>query len=498
MRFPRSGRRTAASSGSFRPATGELKKVEASGGPARTICAAPQFQGAATWGRDGTILFTPVGPGNLSGAPPTAEHRCASRSWTSARRERNHFWPEFLPDGRHFLYMATALDAKGVRETPTVYVASFDSPDRKPLAQMHSKMVYAPPGYLLFVQDGALLAQAFDAANLELRGEPVRIVEGVPYYRTIGTAGFTVSVERRARVPRRRRCLSPRLVRSAWKRDRIGMGRAELRRDADLADGQRVAVDVVDPRIGTGDIWIYDVSRGTPVRFTTDLADESTPVWSPDGRRILFRSERSGAPNLFIEVTRRWRRRAGLPGCLTAECLAAQPVDWSADGRWIAYVSNSPRTIRDLWLLPLAGDRKPQPLSVTRFDEFDAQFSPDSAWIAFVSSESGTPEVYVAPVRQPGDKRPISVGGGTTPRWRKDGRELYYASAGNRSIMAVADPTGRDDQSRHSNASIFPRAPSSPPARTRGIPPTMSLRTGNGFWSAFRLANRSRRESPSC
>ena len=125
------------------------------------------------------------------------------------------------------------------------------------------------------------------------------------------------------------------------------------------------------------------------------------------------------------------------PGASPLSALPLNPTDWSADGRWIAYVSNSPQTIRDLWLLPLTGDRKPQPLATTRFDEFDAQFSPDSAWVAFVSNESGTPEVYVAPVRQPGDKRPISIGGGTTPRWRNDGRELYYASAGNQWIMAV-------------------------------------------------------------
>ena len=424
--------------GFFSPGTGQLKKVEASGGPARTICDLSQFQGSATWGRDGTILVTQLGQGlfrvSADGGTPVRV-----TTLDQSRRERNHFWPEFLPDGRHFLYMATSLDAKGVRETPTVYVASFDSPDRKPLAQLHSKMVYAPPGYLLFVQDGTLLAQSFDPAALELRGEPVRIAEGVPHYRTIGNAGFSVSsngvlayngagdtfhvvwYDRRGNA-----------TESEWAAQSYGEMKIS-------PDGQRVAVAVVDPRIGTGDIWIYDVARGTPVRFTSDLVHEDTPVWSHDGRRILFRSERSGAPNLFIKTfgDDEGAEEQVFPGASPLSAQPLSPMDWSADGRWIAYVSNSSRSARDLWLLPLAGDRKPQPLSATRFDEYDAQFSPDSAWIAFVSSESGTPEVYVAPVRQPGDKRPISVGGGTTPRWRKDGRELYYASAGNRSIMAV-------------------------------------------------------------
>ena len=425
----------------FSPGTGELKKIEAAGGPARTICAAPQFQGAATWGRDNTILFTQLGQGIFrvfaDGGTPARVTQL-----NQARRERNHFWPEFLPDGRHFLYMATALDAKGQREVPTVYVAAFDSPDRKPLTQMHSRMVYAPPGYLLFVQDGALLARAFDAATLALRGEPVRIAEGVAYYRTIGTGGFTVSAngvlayhvagdafdfvwfDQRGNP-----------AETGWAPHSYGAMRISR-------DGQRIAVDVVDPRVGTGDIWIYEGSRSAPVRFTTDLADESSAVWSPDGRRILFRSDRSGAPTLFMKSLVDGVEEQVFPGTSPLSALPLNTSDWSANGRWVAYISNSPQTVRDLWLLPLAGDRTPKPLSTTRFDEFDAKFSPDSAWVAFVSSESGTPEVYVAPVGQPGDKRPISIGGGTTPRWRQDGRELYYASAGNRSIMAVPIETG--------------------------------------------------------
>jgi Tol biopolymer transport system component len=422
--------------GFFSPGTGELKKVDVSGGPARTICVAPQFQGTATWGRDGTILLTQMGQGifrvSADGGVPVGVTQL-----DQARRERNHFWPEFLPDGEHFLYMSTALDTDGRRETPTVYVASFGSSERKPLARLHSRMVYSPPGHLLFVEDGALLAQAFDASSLQLRGEPVRIAEGVAYYRTIGTTGFSVSSngvlayhggadafrfvwhDRRGDV-----------AESGWAARSYGA--MQISRD-----GERVAIDVVDTRIGTGDIWIYDAARGTPIRFTTDVEDESSPVWSPDGRRILFRSQRSGAPTLFIKSLVDGDEERVFPAASPLGALPLNPTDWSADGRWIAYMSNSPRTVRDLWLVPLAGVRTPLPVSATRFDEYDARFSPDSASIAFVSNESGIPEVYVAPVGQPRDKRPVSVGGGTTPRWRKDGRELFYASPGNRSIMAV-------------------------------------------------------------
>jgi Tol biopolymer transport system component len=423
----------------FSPSTGEVKKIDAAGGPVRTICAAPQFN-SASWGRDGTILLSQLGQG-IFRVPAEGGTPVRITQLDHTRRERNHYWPEFLPDGRHFLYMTTALDANGVRETHTIYVASLDSTDRKPLARMHSKMLYSAPGYLLFVDGGALLAQPFDAANLELKGEPVRIADVVPYYRTIGNAGFTVSSNG---VLAYNGATDPfqlvwydrhgNATDSGWAAQSYGAMRIS-------PDGQRLALSVNDPRIGSGDIWIYDLLRGTPLRFTTDLVNEDTPVWSHDGRRILFRSERIGAPNLFIKTLGGAEEQV-FPGSSPLSARPISPMDWSADGRWIAYVSNSPQTIRDLWLVALPGDRKPQPLAASRFDEFDAAFSPDSAWIAFASSESGTPEVYVAPVGQPGDKRPISVGGGTTPRWRNDGRELYYASAGNRSIMAVAIQPG--------------------------------------------------------
>jgi Tol biopolymer transport system component len=421
--------------GFFAPGSGELKKIDASGGPARTICAAPQLQAAATWGRDGTILFTQLGQG-LFRVPADGGTPVRVTSLDASRRELNHFWPEFLPDGRHVLYLATSLDAKGERDTPTVYVASLDSPDRTPLAKMHSRMMYASPGYLVFVQDGALMAQAFDAATVKLSGDPVRIAERVAYFKTIGTGGFTISSNG---VLAHHGGGDPfRLVwhdrhgnttDSGWPPQLYGAFRISR-------DGERVAVDVVDPRSGLADLWIYDVVRGTPVRFTTDPTGASAPVWSGDGRTVLFRSPRRSAPSLFTK-TFDGTEQPLFPGDSPLSAMPMGPMDWSADGRWIAYIRNSPQTLRDLWLLPVTGDRTPRPISVTRFDEHDAQFSPDSTAIAYVSNESGRPEVYVAPFDRPGDKRPISVGGGTTPRWRKDGRELYYASAGNRGIMAV-------------------------------------------------------------
>ena len=177
--------------GFFSPGEGALKKVEVTGGPVRTIGPA-QADGVATWGHDGTILFTQFLGGiyrvSADGGTPIQVTQP-----DKAKRELNHYWPEFLPDGRHFLYMATSLEATGVRATPSVYVASLDSPQTTLLTRMHSRMTYAPPGYLLFVQDGALLAQPFDAATLQLSGEPAQVADGLAYVRTLGNGAFAVS-----------------------------------------------------------------------------------------------------------------------------------------------------------------------------------------------------------------------------------------------------------------------------------------------------------------
>ena len=426
--------------GFFSRGTGELKKIEVSGGPARTICAA-QMEGVPAWGRDGTILFTQFLDGiyRVSGEGGTPAR---VTTVNKARGELNHYWPSFLPDGRRFIYLTTALDRNGMRATPSLHVASLDSPDVTLLTRTHSKMVYSPPGYLLFVEQGALLAQTFDAATLKLTGEPVKIAEGLGYYRTLGNAAFSVSTagvlayqgatddsqlvwyDRRGTV-----------TDTGWGKQNYGTVRFS-------PDAQSVAVDVVDPHTGTADIWIYDLSRGTPIRFTSDLDDESDPVWAPDGRRIMFRMNRGGpaslrlgsaAPNLFA-------RTLGVTSeeeLLVADRAPLNPEDWSSDGQWIAYINNTRQTATDLWMLPIAGDRKPWSFAATRFAEWGARFSPNSARVAFVSTESGTPEVYVSTVRKSREKMRVSIGGGTSPRWRRDGGALFYALPDNRSIMTA-------------------------------------------------------------
>jgi len=429
--------------GFFSPGEGALKKVEVTGGPARIICAA-RADSVPAWGADGTILFTQFLDGiyrvSADGGTPTRLTQI-----DRSKRELNHYWPQFLPGG-NFLYMATALEPTGLRDTPSVYVASLDSPTPTLLTRLHSRMTYAAPGYLLFVQDGALMAQRFDATNLRLLGEPTRVADGVQHIRTVGNGSFSVSAN--GVLAYQGAGTDSRVVWSDRRGNLTDTGWASQDYGTlEVApDGKRVAVDVTDPRTGTGDIWIADVSRGAPIRFTSDPGDESRPIWSPDGSRILFRSTRGGpeslrigsaAPNLYVKVV-----GTGSEELLVADPIPLHPEDWSRDNQWITYTRITQQTGSDIWLAPASKRGKPFPWASERFDERDARFSPDSRLVAFVSTEAGPPEVYVAPLGQPGARKRISVGGGTTPQWSHDGRELFYAAGDNRTIMQVTIQPG--------------------------------------------------------
>ena len=415
--------------GFFVPGEGELRRVAVSGGPALTICKT-ESDGAPTWGRDGTILFTKFPGGGIWRVSADGGTSQQVTRIATDKGELNHYWPEFLPDNRRFLYMATGLNTNGLRDTPSVFVASLDSAEVTWLAKMHSRMTFVSPNQILFVQDGTLLAQTIDLDRLELSGEPRRIADGLGYFRTLGNGAFSVSTNGvmaflGSAEPFELRWYDRHgnTTASDWGPQSFGSLRAS-------PDGQRIAVDVADPKIGTSDIWIYDVARGAPVRLSTELTNENQPVWSPDGRRILFRSERGGSPNLYAKAL-----ASGDQERLVQDRSPLTPEDWSPDGQTIAYVDSSRQTGLDLWMKPLAG--KPQPFSASRFDEWGAKFSPDSRWVAFASTESGGPEIYVAPAREPGNRKRVSTAGGATPRWRADGRELFYATRDGTAIMVV-------------------------------------------------------------
>ena len=422
--------------GFFDRAAGLLKKVDVAGGPARTIGKAVPY-GLPLWSDDGTIIFTEFRKGLLrvsaDGGAPTPATRV-----DAAQGELNHFWPSALPGGRHILYTATRLEPGGQRGTPIVYAAALDSTERREVARLHSRMVFARPGHVLYVQEGALMAQAFDVEKLQLTGEPIQIADGLDYYRSSGNAAFSVSNAGLLAYHGG----SPPLQLTWFDRSgaRVGtIGKPEQFGSLRISpDGQRAAIEVVQPRLGTSDIWIYDLLRGVAARFTSDVNDENLPVWSPDGGRIVFGSDRGvkgdASADFFVKDA------SGTSG---EELLFAQVgpeflEDWSGDGRLVAYHDDPPDTGFNIWILPLTGERKPWPLVRTPSEEWGARFSPDSSWVAFASDESGTAEVYLVPVPpNAGRKTRVSTGGGTAPRWRRDGKELFYLSGDGRSVMAA-------------------------------------------------------------
>ena len=416
-----------------------LKKIRLSGGPALKLCDLAAFGETGTWGRDDVILFAatfqnPIYRVSASGGTPGAVTEL-----NESQREVNHRFPHFLPDGRHFLYLANrGLGAE--RQAAGVYVASLDNQERKLLLPDSSNVVYGS-GYLLFSRDRTLMAQPFDAERLELAGDAFRIADHLRIYTNPMRAVFSVS-ENGVLVYQAGTALAgSQLVWFDRNGKQLGvLGDPAYYRDADLSpDGKKVAVDIRDTQLDRQDIWLYDVARGLKTRFTLDSAPGGSPLWSPDGSWIIYCSNRKGPFDLY----QRAANGAGSEDVLLESDLTKFPTSWSRDGRFVLYYTYSdPKTKADLWVLPMFGERKPFPFLQTEALEARGQFSPDGRWIAYVSLESGHSEVYVTPFPGPGGKQQVSIAGGVEPRWRGDGKELFYLAADDKLMAAEVNIKG--------------------------------------------------------
>jgi Tol biopolymer transport system component len=284
------------------------------------------------------------------------------------------------------------------------------------------------------------MAQPFDSSRLTLTGDASPIAEGVNVQPT--RAGTYSVAETGALVYQTGESVAQLglLDREGKRVQTLGERSAGYQDYSDIQfspDGTRAAMSFV-PRTGDNpDIWIFDMARNIPMRLTSDPAIDGRPIWSPDGAHIVFQSNRKNGINDLYE---RASGGAGSEGVLLADSVAKNATSWSADGRFILYSTGGAPAI-DIWVLPLEGDRKPFPFLQTRFNESDGQFSPDGRWVAFTSDESGESEVYVAPFLGPGAKWRISTSGGRFPRWRRDGRELFFEVRG--TLMAAAVSSDR-------------------------------------------------------
>lgn len=414
-------------------AKGKLKTIAVAEGRSQTLCDAPIARGG-TWNQEGMILFVPTPPEpphliSASGGEAKPAPFAGTTGTAPYRRS-----PYFLPDGRHYLY----LEYLRVANQNAICVGSLDSKDSKRLVSARSTAAYAPPGYLIFRRETALMAQRFDANRLELRGDPFPIVPDVGFNPITLHTLFSVSNDGTlAYVP-----AGATKTQLTWfARDGKEIGPVGLPGNynsvALSSDGRRIAYDQASPK-GDLDIWVLETEPGISSRFTFGPGANWFPVWSPDGSRIVFSSLRGAPPTLYQKLT----SGAGAEEPLLKPDRPKIPSSWSTDGKFLVFGTLDPKTKWDIWILPMFGDRRPFPFAETEFDERTGEISPDGHWIAYASDESGNPEVYVRPFPTGPGKWQISKDGASEPHWRRDGKELFYLS-GDQRLVAVdvsADP----------------------------------------------------------
>jgi eukaryotic-like serine/threonine-protein kinase len=413
----------------------KLKRFDINGGTPQTLANAPNGRGG-TWNRDGVIVFAPAAEGPLSRVSSTGGPVTEVTALDQSRKEISHRYPWFLPDGRHFLFFARGATYEG----NSVCVGSLDSKEFKRLINADSGAVYSPPGYLLYVREGTLMAHAFDLDRLELKDEPMPIADAViGFDLTSNLARFSVSENGVLVYYGGSEFNKADLI---WV-DRKGKQIGPVAKAADYGyirlsrDNKRLVTALRDPAT-RWDLWIIDLADGGQTRFTFDGANEVFPIWSPDGGRIAFASNRSGQVNLYQKLSNGSGNEEQI-------LVTDQPKfcnDWSSDGQFIVFHKLSGTTRADIWILPLSGDRTPFPYLETQFGEREARFSPDGRWIAYTSDETGLRDVYVQSFPVGRGKWQISRGGGGPPKWRSDGKEIFYVSGDK--LMSVEVKTDGD------------------------------------------------------
>jgi Tol biopolymer transport system component len=396
-------------------AGGKLRKVDVAGGPPQTVCDAPR--GAdGSWSSEGVILFDgrgtdPIWRVAAAGGVARPEVEVGPDKGTSGAG-----WPEFLPGGRRFLYVVYGQSP----EDRTLMIKTLGANDDREVLKTGSRVVYAPPGYLLYVREQTLVAQPFDAGSGQTTGEPVPLGEGLGV-NNLGLASFSISgtgvLTYRAGAAEARQLLW--FDRSG--KDTPALEETGLYRDAWLSpDGKRLAFELAK---GTEaeDIWVRDLARGVTSRFTFDAAREFNPVWSPEGRAIVYSAQRAKI-DLMLKDAAGTRE----PEVLLESDEDKYASEWSRDGKYLLFCSQGKETGFDLWALPTSGDRKPLPVAKTRFAELFGSFSPDARYVTYTSNESGRAEVYVQEFPEARNKWQLSTKGGNQPFWSGSGKEIFY------------------------------------------------------------------------
>jgi serine/threonine protein kinase len=408
-------------------AAGQLKRLDLESGVVRTIAPGATPRGGS-WGAQNVIIFTSGSAGSLSAVSANGGE-VTEVTHVDRPKQSSHRFPHYLPDGRSFLYYSV-----GDRQARGVYISDGKGPAGRRLTDADSAAVFFAPDRVLYAQHGALWSRQLDMATLQMVGDPeliskqvaldARLFGNIALAETaLGMIAYRTAAETRQYVWYDRSGRAVGTVGDADDKQPTGL---ELSPDGRTVVFRRM----VD---GNTDLWSIDLTRNLLRRLTTDSAREYEASWSATGDRMAFNSDRNGVLNLY---------EMNVAAGTSSETLVLDTPDhknlnsWSPDGRHLLFSVQSAKTGRDLWVMPLFGDRQPVPIATSVADEARGQFSPDGRWVAYDSGESGRFEIYVQSFPDLKQKRQVSTAGGSSPSWRKDGREMYFASR-DQDMMAV-------------------------------------------------------------
>ncbi len=426
-------------------ADGKLKKIPVQGGAAVTVCDAA-FGRGGSWSEDGTIVFAPFQGALLkvssTGGKPEPLNRLDRQSG-----ELNERWPQVLPGGETVLF--TSNTHLGNFEDADIVVYSIPSAQRKVVMHGGFHGRYLPSGHVVYMHEGTLFAVPFDLKRLEVTGHPAPILEGVITDLERGVAQFSFSdTGNLVYVAGGVQNVSIYWIDSLGKFTPLRDTPAGYRNPAFSPDGKRLALEIYDGK--RRDIWVYDWERGALTRLTVAGRANWRPVWTPDGQRLTYSSEEpGGTPNLW------WKRADGAGDAqrLTESKNLQYPESWRPDGKVLAFHEVNPDTSWDILTLTVEGNEEsgwkigqPKAFLNSPFAEWAPAFSPDGRWLAYTSNESGNDEVYVQPFPSPGGKLQVSTGGGRSPKWSRNGKELFYRTADSKIMVVTYSATGNSFQ----------------------------------------------------